>query len=138
MALSQMVSQPAALTRSATGLITAAVEGHQIIAPTLYKYGTGFEVKDNFPTKTWCLCVQDADTIVDTSVAQDSTVILLPLGWTMDKVLSGGERNQANNALSQTDIGVTVSQGMTVHDMVDAVLVALNHSPGAVDTIILT
>ena len=82
--------------------------------------------------------MQDADTIVDTSVAQDPTVILLPLGWTMDKVLSGGERNQANNALSQTDIGVTVAQGMTVHDMVDAVLVALNHSPGAVDTIILS
>ena len=81
--------------------------------------------------------MQDADTLVDSSVAGDPDVILLPLGWTMDKVLSGGERNQANSALDTTDIGVTVSAGQTVHDMVDAILVALNHSPGAVDTIIL-
>jgi hypothetical protein len=137
LALSKMIVQPAVKDRSATGLALTFIEGHDINAPSLYKYGVGFEVKDNYPTKQWALCVQDADTLVDSSVAGDPDVILLPLGWTMDKVLSGGERNQANNALDTTDIGVTVSAGQTVHDMVDAILVALNHSPGAVDTIIL-
>lgn len=138
LALSQMITQPAVTVRSATGLATGFNTAHQIIAPTLYKYGSGFEVKDNYPTKLWCLCVQDADTVVDSSVAGDPSVLLLPLGWKMLDVLSGGQRNQANTALAQTDIGVTVAAGQTVHDMVDAILVALNHSPGAVDTVSLS
>lgn len=137
LALSKMIQQPSVMTRSATGLALTFNTAHQIFAPVLEKYGSGYEVKDDNPNKIWCLCVQDADTLVDNSVASDPDVILLPLGWVMTKVLTAGEASAVNTNLAVTDIGITVSAGMTVHDMVNAILVALRHSPGAVDTILL-
>lgn len=137
MVLSRMVTQPAVRTRSGTGLALTFNPAHPINAPVLYKYGYGFHVKDNFPTHSWCLCIELDDSVMDSSLASDPDILPFPLGWKMDRVLTGGQANSVNSDLAQTDLGITVTAGETVHDMVNDILVSLNHTPGAVDTIIL-
>ena len=131
-----MALSPIALTRSVTGLVLT-FGTHSAISPAVYKYAVGYVVKENYPNKVWALCVQDEDTLIDSGILSDPDTIVLPAGWTMATVLSAGQASAANSALAQTDIGITVTAGQTVYQMIDAILVALNHSPGAVDTLIL-
>lgn len=136
-AISQISNQPSVITRSATGLATSFHATKRVNAPAIYRYGVGYEIFEQWPTKAWALVLQDEDTLVDASVVDEPGVKIMPAGWTVATVFNNAQANNVNAALADTDIGVTVSAGESVYNLLNKILVALGHTPGAADHIVL-
>jgi hypothetical protein len=119
--------------RNSNGLATAFSSFKQVLAPALYKYTTGpYEIKDP-PAgsgKQWELVIMDATAVIAPQAGNDPDVQIIP-NKNPDDALTGQKLNAINAWLATTDFGVTATSGQSVRQVLEAILIAMGHSPDA-------
>jgi hypothetical protein len=123
--------QPAVLERNASGLATVFHATKLVWAPALYKYTMGpYVIKEDRGTHQWTLVIMDANAVIAPQAGQDADVQIIP-DRNLDQVLSGQKLKAANDWLALTDFGVVATSGQTVRQVLEAILVAINHTSDA-------
>lgn len=128
--LSKGSDQPVATARDASGLATEF--GTKIIwAPAIYKYTVGpYVVKEWRGTIVWTLTLVSINALIAPEANSDNDVKIISPGK-LDKVMTNQQITAARNWIANSDIQATITNGMTVKQVIVAILNGLGQSTDA-------
>lgn len=131
--LCRAFTQPAVLTRDATGLALTFHPTKAHWAPAIYKYcAGGFNVIEGFSIgKAWVLVVMHNDgAAINVGATTDPDIKQIPNSWTLDTVMTGAALTNVQTWLNSTDLAITVVDGWTLRRLIREIGNALQQTSG--------